>query len=82
MDDFSCKEIKEQIDKVLREIGALEPPINLEDVLSHLNLHKEYYDLSNPTLIQEISHKLKVGAFKIRDVITKIDLRGIVNAPS
>jgi Zn-dependent peptidase ImmA (M78 family) len=77
MDEFTSKDIDERVEKIIREIGIKEPPLNLEDVLGFLDLHRGYYDLNNPNLIQEVTHRLKIGAFKIKDILGKIDLRGL-----
>ena len=68
MDKFTSKDIDERVEKIIREIGVKEPPLDLEDVLDFLDLHRGYYDLNNPSLIQEVTHRLKIGAFKIKDI--------------
>lgn len=77
MDEFTSKDIDERVKRILREIGVKEPPLNLENVLSFLDLHRGYYDLQNPNLIQNVTHRLKIGSFKIKDILGKINLRGL-----
>jgi len=77
MDEFTTRDIDERVEKILKEIGILEPPVDLEDVLDFLDLHRGYYDLTNPNLVQEVTHRLKIGAFKIKEILGKVDLRGL-----
>ncbi len=49
------------------------PPIKVTDVLAHLNLHCEYYDLNDPNLIDEIKHVLKVQVDKLKNVLRQIN---------
>lgn len=77
MDKYSAREINERVEKILTEISISDPPIDLETVLEFLNIHRSYYDLTNPSLLQEISHRLKVGSIKITGIFHKIKLRGL-----
>ena len=77
MDDYTAEAIDKRIQKILEEAGISEPPLSLDKVLNFLDLHRSYYDLTDPNLLQEISHRLKVGTFRIKDIIGKINLRGL-----
>lgn len=77
MDERTERDITVRVEKILREMGAKEPPLKLEDVLEFLEVHRSYYSLKDPNLLQEIFHKLRIGAQKAKDLAEKIDLRGL-----
>lgn len=77
MDEKSQIIIDRRIEQILRELGAKEPPLHLEDVLAFLNLHREYYSLSDPGILDHIGHKLKIGTQKILQIKDKINLQGL-----
>jgi hypothetical protein len=41
LDALTQQEINKIAAKVLREIGVKEPPVEVEDVLAHLNLYRD-----------------------------------------
>jgi hypothetical protein len=67
---------QQQIDKitmkVLWEAGLKEPPVDVDDVLSHLNLHRGYYDLADPSLGAEIKHALAIGVDRLAGILRRI----------
>jgi len=77
LDGKTASEIKRRVERLLREMGVKEPPLNLEDVMDHLSVDHSYYDLEDPTLIRDFWHKLKVGASKVHSVMKRIDLKAI-----
>lgn len=78
MDERSARDIEKRIEKILHEMGIKEPPLILEDVLDFLNIHRDYYSLNDPKLLQEIFHKLRIGARKFNSLMEKIDLKGLL----
>ena len=56
MDDYTAETIDKRIGQILREAGISEPPLSLDEVLNFLDLHRSYYDLTDPSLLQIISH--------------------------
>ena len=53
MGELTSKDIDERVEKIIREIGIKEHPLNLEDVLGFLDLHRgkgEHIFLSNDDL--------------------------------
>jgi len=63
--------------RLLREIDCREPPVRIEDALEHLNLHRSYYNLENPTFVGRIVHRAKLTLRKLINVVAAIDLRGL-----
>ena len=64
--------------KTLREADLDEPPVTIERVLKHLDLHRDFYDLKEPSFLDKIKHKVKVRGKSIVDIIKKIDLRAVL----
>lgn len=77
MDSRTANDIDSRVAKILKESGVFEPPVDLEVVLDFLDLYRGYYDLQNPSLLQEIKHKLKIGGHKAKEILGKIDLKGL-----
>lgn len=46
MDDSTCREIDKLVAKTLKEAGLTDPPIEIDHLLEHLEVHRDYYDLS------------------------------------
>lgn len=45
-----------------------QPPFLIEDLLAHLELHRGFYDLTNPSVIQRAWHKIQVRGQKIASI--------------
>ncbi|GEM_PF-1675852 len=73
MDHNAEREIDKIASRILKEAGLLTPPVKVEQILSHLNLHCDYYDLSDPNLIDEIKHALNVQVSKLKGILRKIN---------
>jgi hypothetical protein len=64
--------------KLLRDSGIREPPVPIERVLGHLELHRRYYDLTDPGFLREVGHRLKVGAEQLSLLLReKVQLAGL-----
>lgn len=74
MDERTRKEIDKVIWRTLKDAGLVRPPIRIEDILSHLKLHRDFYDLQNPTLLQHVAHRVKVGKHRLVQVIKSVKL--------
>jgi hypothetical protein len=77
VDSSSAKEIDKLAAKVLREAGITRPPVKVEDLLEHLKVHREFYSLADPTLLQRLQHKVLVKGIKLVNVIKKIRLSAV-----
>ncbi len=78
------RDIKTQVDKVLRGLGNPEPPLVMEDVLNLLRLDRQYYSSSNDSVLREVVSKLWIGAQQvlqrptlILDVVRKAKLSAL-----
>jgi hypothetical protein len=80
----NARDIDQQVAKVLRGLGALEPPIRLQDVRELLRLDLGYYSSSDTGLIRETISRLKVAGKQViarptilLDAIRKRDLKAL-----
>lgn len=60
MDDATRREIDEVCWKTLKEAGIVRPPVRIENVLEHLNLRLDFYDLQDPGFLDRISYKTNI----------------------
>jgi len=51
MNDKTRQGIKKAISRVLKDAGVNEPPVRIEGILGCLELHRDFYDLDDPSLI-------------------------------
>ncbi len=54
--DSTKRKIDKAVAKTLKEAGMREPPFLIEDLLSHLELDREFYDLEDPGLLRQFWH--------------------------
>ena len=75
------KQTRNEIDKIvaqtIRDSGLTEPPIQIEDLLEFLNLHRNFYDLEDPSLIDRVRHKIIIGGKKFVKIAKKIGLAAL-----
>jgi hypothetical protein len=77
VDNSSAKEIDKVATRVLREAGISHPPVRVEDLLEHLKVHREFYSLEDPTLLQRLQHKVRVKGVQLVNIIKKIRLSAV-----
>lgn len=77
MDDQTRREINKAVTLMLRDAGLKEPPFEIEDVLQHLEVHRRFYDLTDPTVLERFWHKVKVKKERLVKVIKKIKLAAV-----
>lgn len=58
------REIRAHVQRILRDLGNPEPPLNLADVRSLLSLDLQYYRSTDPALIAELTHRFNLLACK------------------
>lgn len=78
------QDIQARTDKILRELGNPEPPLNLDDVRALLQLDRDYFTGDSDGLLQATVSKLKRGGLQILqrpmlliDAVKKFDLRAL-----
>src|SRR5438874_2088831 len=62
--ELEKREIRDQVGRVLRDLGNPEPPLRLSDVRALLSLDLQYYRSSDPGLVTELTHRFTVLARK------------------
>jgi len=62
--EFEKREIDAQIARILRDLGNPPPPLNLSDVRNLLKIDLKYYKSTDPSLLQELTHRFTLLARK------------------
>jgi hypothetical protein len=77
-------DIDNRVDRVLRDLGNPEPPLKLEHVLELLKLDRAYYTGDDPSLLETLASRIRVGTLQVfrrptllLDVVRTLDLRGL-----
>ncbi len=65
MGELERKDIDNQIDRILRDLGNPEPPLPLELIRDRLNLDRQYYSKSDTSFLDEIAHRVIVGGKQV-----------------
>lgn len=78
MDDATRHEIEKVSWNMLREAGIVRPPVRIETVLEHLHLHRDFYDLQNPSFLDRAKHKIKVHGRRLVDTLRSIKLVAVL----
>lgn len=78
MSPFAEAELNKVIERTLKDAGLTRPPVRLEDVLAHLELFKEFYDLTNPSFLDRAKHRIVVGGHRLAQIVRKIKLQAIL----
>jgi len=77
MNDQTRKEIDKCVSMVLKDAGIKKPPVRIEDILDCLELDRDFYNLDDPSLLQRVFHKIKVGGLRLKHLTGKISLAGL-----
>lgn len=78
MNDSTKREIDRIAQQILDDARLKSPPFEVEEILSHLKVHRDFYNLDDPTLIQKFSFKMKIGAERVTNLLkTKLKLSAI-----
>jgi hypothetical protein len=60
--DSTKRKIDQAVAKTLKEAGMREPPFLIEDLLGHLELDREFYDLEDPDFQEALEADANCGA--------------------
>lgn len=77
LDRKTALDIQCRVDRLFKEMGVKEPPLNMDDVMDHLSVDHSYYDLEDPGFLRDVWHKLQIGTHKISKIIKKVELKAI-----
>jgi len=78
MDETTRKEIQRSAERTLRDAGLTEPPLSVERLLEHVNLYRDYYDLSDPGFLDRAKHKLTIHGRRLVEIVNKVRLRAVL----
>ena len=78
MDESTRREIERIAAETLRDAGLTEPPLSVERLLEHVQLHRDYYDLSDPGFLDRAKHKLHVHGRKLVEIVNKVRLKAVL----
>ena len=78
MDQATRLEIERIAASTLRDAGLHEPPLNIEALLDHVQLHRDFYDLANPGFLERAKHKLRIQGHRLLDVLHKVRLQAVL----
>ncbi len=84
LDEQTARDIEQHTDRVLKDLGYLTGKVNLAEVRDLLQLDLHYYASDDPGLLEEVVHRLTVGAKQVikrpallLEVIKKLDLKAL-----
>lgn len=84
VDDRTSRDVDERIDRIHRDIGYKDGKVLLPEVRDLLRLDLRYYRANDPNILDEVVHKLKVGAKQVLlrptlliDAVRKFDLSAL-----
>jgi hypothetical protein len=79
-----AEDIENIVSRILRDLSEPEPPLDLEQVRSQLQLNLRYYSTANPTFLQETAHRMKLAGKELLskpalllDVVRKASLAAL-----
>ncbi|HEX6641383.1 MAG TPA: ImmA/IrrE family metallo-endopeptidase [Thermoanaerobaculia bacterium] len=77
-------DLRTRVDRILRDLGSPEPPVDLTAVRELLRLDRQYYSSSDDSAIREVVHKLTIAGKQILarptlllDVVRKAQLSAL-----
>ena len=77
-------DINGQVDKILRDLGNMEPPIDLRLVRELLKLDKQFYSSTDDGFVNEVFHRMKVAGQQVlqrptllKEAIQKLSLKAL-----
>ena len=62
----------------LRDADIVRPPVEIETILQHLHLHRDFYNLRNPGFLDHTKHKIRIYGKKLADIFQKINLKAVL----
>ena len=79
------RRIDRSVDRLLRDLKGVEPPLRMDDVIRQMQLDLEYYQGSDPSNVREVVHSIKVAGKNLLSTrtmlgraIKKLGLKGLL----
>ena len=77
IDNATQQEIDRVVVKTLKEAGMREPPFMIDDLLGHLAVDRNFYDLQDPHLLRRVWHRIRVQGRALAKIKAKIKLAAV-----
>jgi Zn-dependent peptidase ImmA (M78 family) len=77
MDQHTHDDIDKRVRRLIKEMGVREPPLDMADVVAHLEIDQSFYDINDPTFFDGLFHKMKLSAFKVKGVLQKVGMQAL-----
>lgn len=78
MSPFAKRELNKVIERTLKDAGLTKQPVGLNELMKHLKLFQEFYDLSNPGFLDRAKHEMVIGGHRLSRIIKKIKLQAVL----
>lgn len=84
LDAGTAGEIDSLVDRLHKDLGYRQGPVELAAVRDLCKLDLQYYSAEDPSLLQEVVHKMRIGAKQVLmrpalllEAVTRFDLKGL-----
>jgi hypothetical protein len=74
IDSSTKTAIERENNKILRDIEIKSPPVKVDDIIEHLNLYQQYYNLEDPNLLQKFWYKVGLQKNRLFKLLRKVKL--------
>lgn len=71
MDQGTKRDIEKKTWEILQDAGLIKPPIKVDELISHLKLHLDYYSLEDPGFVSRLKHKFDVKTHKLLEIVKR-----------
>jgi hypothetical protein len=71
----SAAEIDKIVWRVLCDSGQTQPPVQVAAIYEHLKIHRDYYNLRDPGVLDKAKYALRVGASTVLELVRKAKLQ-------
>jgi hypothetical protein len=68
----TARDIEAKVERILRDLGCPEPPLDLDQVRDLLSLDRSYYSSADDGILQEVVHRLTIGTKQVLKRPTRI----------
>ncbi len=81
MDERTRQEIDKAVARTLRDAGLKDPPFRIEDLLQHMEVHRGFYDLEDPSLLHRRRKHLGAEQNGAQEVYADLERAGGIGRP-
>ncbi|MCY2926288.1 MAG: hypothetical protein NT031_12760, partial [Planctomycetota bacterium] len=77
MDETTRRQLDKVVACTLRDAGISQPPVNVQDILDFQKLHRDFFDLEDPSVLRRFWHRVKVEGHLLVKIVKKIKLSAV-----